>query len=121
MPQLARDLERGQDRGELDAFLSEARDVPPLFAVLTQRCAHFYQNWSGARSSILQVFVSIQALIMVENPYFTEVGVFAPWRVKMSAMADLSRWTPYSRASRSRLARPKRRRPRSCTTSGRSS
>ncbi|GAA5955577.1 hypothetical protein JCM8115_006794 [Rhodotorula mucilaginosa] len=32
------------------------------------------ENWSGARSSILQVFVSIQALIMVENPYFTEPG-----------------------------------------------
>jgi hypothetical protein len=31
------------------------------------------QNWSSARSSILQVFVSIQALIMVENPYYTEV------------------------------------------------
>ncbi|GAA5986419.1 hypothetical protein JCM10908_003747 [Rhodotorula pacifica] len=32
------------------------------------------ENWSGARSSILQVFVSIQALIMVEHPYFTEPG-----------------------------------------------
>ncbi|POY73661.1 hypothetical protein BMF94_3196 [Rhodotorula taiwanensis] len=32
------------------------------------------ENWSGARSSILQVFVSIQALIMVEAPYFTEPG-----------------------------------------------
>ncbi|CEQ42576.1 SPOSA6832_04405, partial [Sporobolomyces salmonicolor] len=30
------------------------------------------QSWSAARSSILQVFVSIQALIMVEDPYFTE-------------------------------------------------
>ncbi|BGP07228.1 hypothetical protein JCM10049v2_003059 [Rhodotorula toruloides] len=32
------------------------------------------ENWSSARSSILQVFVSIQALIMVENPYYTEPG-----------------------------------------------
>ncbi|GAA5823545.1 hypothetical protein JCM11251_000674 [Rhodosporidiobolus azoricus] len=32
------------------------------------------ESWSAARSSILQVFVSIQALIMVEHPYFTEPG-----------------------------------------------
>ncbi|GAA5879197.1 hypothetical protein JCM1840_007608 [Sporobolomyces johnsonii] len=32
------------------------------------------ESWSAARSSILQVFVSIQALIMVEDPYFTEPG-----------------------------------------------
>lgn len=40
-------------------------------AVLTP-CAQ--QSWSAARSSILQVFISIQSLIMVENPYFTEVS-----------------------------------------------
>lgn len=32
------------------------------------------ESWSGARSSIMQVFVSIQALIMTEQPYFTEPG-----------------------------------------------
>ncbi|BGP47280.1 hypothetical protein JCM10450v2_003132 [Rhodotorula kratochvilovae] len=32
------------------------------------------KSWSAARSSILQVFISIQGLIMVENPYFTEPG-----------------------------------------------
>ncbi|GAA6046874.1 hypothetical protein JCM3770_005687 [Rhodotorula araucariae] len=32
------------------------------------------ESWSAARSSILQVFISIQGLIMVENPYFTEPG-----------------------------------------------
>lgn len=28
------------------------------------------ENWSGSRSSILQIFVSIQALVMVEEPYY---------------------------------------------------
>ncbi|KAK4055618.1 hypothetical protein OIV83_000164 [Microbotryomycetes sp. JL201] len=32
------------------------------------------ESWSSARSSILQVVVSIQALIMTENPYYTEPG-----------------------------------------------
>ncbi|GAA5994201.1 ubiquitin-conjugating enzyme E2 [Rhodotorula paludigena] len=32
------------------------------------------ENWSAAKSSILQVFISIQGLIMVEEPYFTEPG-----------------------------------------------
>ncbi|GAA5894505.1 hypothetical protein JCM8208_006259 [Rhodotorula glutinis] len=32
------------------------------------------ENWSAAKSSILQIFISIQGLIMVENPYFTEPG-----------------------------------------------
>ncbi|GAA6016084.1 hypothetical protein JCM10207_004437 [Rhodosporidiobolus poonsookiae] len=32
------------------------------------------ESWNAARSSILQIFVSIQALIMVEHPYFTEPG-----------------------------------------------
>lgn len=32
------------------------------------------ESWSAARSSIMQVFVSIQALIMTEQPYFTEPG-----------------------------------------------
>lgn len=32
------------------------------------------QSWSAGRSSILQVFISIQALIMTENPYYSEVS-----------------------------------------------
>ncbi|GAA5923704.1 hypothetical protein JCM3775_000479 [Rhodotorula graminis] len=32
------------------------------------------ENWSAAKSSILQIFISIQGLIMVEHPYFTEPG-----------------------------------------------
>ncbi|KAK4700888.1 ubiquitin-conjugating enzyme E2 O, partial [Phenoliferia sp. Uapishka_3] len=32
------------------------------------------ESWSAARSSILQVFISIQGLIMVEDPYYTEPG-----------------------------------------------
>ncbi|GAA5970526.1 hypothetical protein JCM11641_007339 [Rhodosporidiobolus odoratus] len=32
------------------------------------------ESWGAARSSILQIFISIQALIMVEQPYFTEPG-----------------------------------------------
>ncbi|GAA5967360.1 hypothetical protein JCM3765_000500 [Sporobolomyces pararoseus] len=32
------------------------------------------ESWSSARSSILQILISIQGLIMVENPYFTEPG-----------------------------------------------
>ncbi|KAI5475908.1 ubiquitin-conjugating enzyme E2 O [Pseudohyphozyma bogoriensis] len=32
------------------------------------------ESWSGARSSILQILISIQSLIMVEQPYYTEPG-----------------------------------------------
>ncbi|SCV71068.1 BQ2448_3830 [Microbotryum intermedium] len=32
------------------------------------------ESWNASRSSILQVFISIQSLIMVENPYYTEPG-----------------------------------------------
>ncbi|GAA6004968.1 hypothetical protein JCM11491_002293 [Sporobolomyces phaffii] len=32
------------------------------------------ESWSSARSSILQILISIQGLIMVEDPYFTEPG-----------------------------------------------
>ncbi|GAA6062573.1 hypothetical protein JCM10212_004886 [Sporobolomyces blumeae] len=32
------------------------------------------ESWSAARSSLLQILISIQGLIMVEDPYFTEPG-----------------------------------------------
>lgn len=34
------------------------------------------EAWSGARSSILQILISIGSLVIVEEPYYTEVSPF---------------------------------------------
>lgn len=53
-----------QERGRLSFWLSLFRSLLTLAVE---------QSWSAARSSILQIFISIQSLIMVEEPYYTEV------------------------------------------------
>lgn len=46
------------------------------------------ESWSSARSSILQIFVSIGSLVIVEEPYYTEVSRFALlYRVDLLTLA----------------------------------
>lgn len=56
---------------------------PPPFALSSQVCLsllgtwegeHAAESWSPARSTLLQLFVSVHGLVLVQEPYWCEPG-----------------------------------------------